>query len=106
MMDLVAEHELDEVGERHLALLLRRDYEYDGAVEVLILRFAQLGHDIGAGPFEGVENALPVLRRLSIPAAEHVFAAKRAEQHRLLDDEGPSQVQRVIRPLVRAEIRL
>src|SRR5438067_1613732 len=106
MVNLVAEHELDEIGERNVALFLWPDHEYDGAVQILILRLGELGLYFASRLFERVEDSLPVFRRLTVTAAEHVFAAQRLEQHRLFDDEGPAEMQRVVRPLVRPEIRL
>jgi len=55
---------------------------------------------------ERLDDARPTLGRLSISAAEHVLAAQRPEQHRLLDDERPSEMERIVRALVRPKIGL
>ena len=62
MVNLVVQHEPDELREWDLAWLLGADEEMDAALEVRIFRIAEIRDDVLVASLEGVDDLVPCRR--------------------------------------------
>src|SRR5438046_7943704 len=106
MVDLIAQHEPQELRLRDVSHRLRTGKELHRAGKVLDARRLERRHRVGVGLLERTYDFLPRVRGLRKSAAETKLILDRGREEALLDREGPDELPRAVGSRVWLELGL
>src|SRR5437762_6217863 len=96
MVDLIAQHEPQELRLRDVSHRLRAGKELHRAGEVFVARRLERRHRVGVGLLERGRDLLPRVRGLRKSAAETQLILDRGSEEALFDREGPDELTRAV----------